>query len=48
MQMKLHGPIDPQRGFQLEHTGYSRSQQANGMKAKRWFIPPCTIRRASC
>lgn len=44
MQMKLASDIDPQKGFTLEHGGYSKSQQKNNMKAKRYFIPPCTIR----
>ncbi|BDA48006.1 Protein TIC 55, chloroplastic [Coccomyxa sp. Obi] len=44
MQMQLSGDIDPQKGFILEHGGYSKSQQENNLKAKRYFIPPCTIR----
>jgi hypothetical protein len=44
MQMKLASDIDSQKGFTLEHGGYSKSQQKNNMKAKRYFIPPCTIR----
>lgn len=44
MQMKLSSEIDAQAGFQLEHGGYSKSQQEGNMKAKRYYIPPCTIR----
>jgi phenylpropionate dioxygenase-like ring-hydroxylating dioxygenase large terminal subunit len=44
MRMRLSGDIDAQRGFQLAHGGYSRPQQEGGMRARRWFIPPCTIR----
>ena len=44
MQMKLSGDIDAQQGFTLEHGGYSKSQQEGNMKAKRYYIPPCTIR----
>ncbi|EIE27337.1 hypothetical protein COCSUDRAFT_39040 [Coccomyxa subellipsoidea C-169] len=44
MQMKLASDIDPQKGFVLEHGGYSKSQQKNNMKAKRYYVPPCTIR----
>lgn len=44
MQMTLAGEIDPQKGFELHHGGYSKSQQKNNMKAQRFFIPPCTIR----
>lgn len=44
MQMKLSGEIDAQKGFIIEHGGYSKSQQEGNMKAKRYFIPPCTIR----
>ncbi|CAK0784783.1 hypothetical protein CVIRNUC_007987 [Coccomyxa viridis] len=44
MQMALSGEIDAQQGFILEHGGYSKSQQEGNMKAKRYFIPPCTIR----
>ncbi len=47
MQMQLAGEIDPQKGFILEHGGYSKSQQENNLKAKRYFIPPCTIRYLS-
>ncbi len=47
MQMALSGEIDAQQGFILEHGGYSKSQQEGNMKAKRYFIPPCTIRCAS-
>ena len=46
MRMRLSSEVDPQRGFELEHGGYSRSQQEGGMRAKRWFVPPCTIRCA--
>ena len=46
MQMALSGEIDAQQGFILEHGGYSKSQQEGNMKAKRYFIPPCTIRCA--
>ena len=46
MQMALSGEIDAQQGFILEHGGYSKSQQEGSMKAKRYFIPPCTIRFA--
>ena len=46
MQMALSGDIDAQQGFILEHGGYSKSQQEGNMKAKRYFIPPCTIRCA--
>jgi len=50
MQMKLSGEIDAQKGFIIEHGGYSKSQQEGNMKAKRYFIPPCTIRsgRIAC
>ena len=44
MQMKLSSDIDAQQGFILDHGGYSKSQQEGNMKAKRYFIPPCTIR----
>ena len=44
MQMKLSGEIDAHKGFIMEHGGYSKSQQEGNMKAKRYFIPPCTIR----
>ncbi len=44
MQMTLAGEIDSQKGFELQHGGYSKSQQKNNMKAQRFFIPPCTIR----
>ena len=47
MHMALSGDIDAQQGFTLEHGGYSKSQQEGNMKAKRYFIPPCTIRCAS-
>ena len=47
MHMKLSGDIDAQQGFTLEHGGYSKSQQEGNMKAKRYYIPPCTIRLAS-
>ena len=44
MQMRLSSDIDAQQGFTLDHGGYSRSQQEGDMKARRYFIPPCTIR----
>ena len=48
MQMKLSSEIDAQQGFVLEHGGYSKSQQQGNMKAKRYYIPPCTIRFVLC
>ena len=47
MRMRLSSEVDAQRGFELAHGGYSQSQQAGGMRARRWFVPPCTIRRAA-
>ena len=44
MQMKLSSDITAQQGFTLDHGGYSKSQQEGNMKAKRYYIPPCTIR----
>lgn len=44
MRMHLSGKVDPNKGFQVEHGGYAVGQQKDNMKAKRWFIPPCTIR----
>ena len=46
MRMRLSGKVDPKQGFEVEHGGYARGQQKDNMKAKRWFIPPCTIRYA--
>ncbi|KAL3144028.1 hypothetical protein ABBQ32_003832 [Trebouxia sp. C0010 RCD-2024] len=45
MTMRLaENQTDPKQGFLVTHDGYSKKQQAAGLKVSRKFTPPCTTR----
>lgn len=42
----LMTPVSVVQGFLVTHDGYSKKQQAAGLKVLRKFTPPCTTRQA--